>query len=84
MYTLTITTDKGAKQMKFEAMKEAISMVVMLATSFRQVQMWLKLSDEQGHMVLDRSTQSTHELITQCMTNFLQTKLSNFVPTKRR
>ena len=84
MYVLTITTDKGAKQMKFQVMKEAISMVVMLATSFKQVQMWLKLTDEQGRVIVNRSTQSTHELITQCLTNFFQTKLSNFVPTKRR
>lgn len=84
MYTLTITTDKGAKQMKFQMMKGAVKMLVQLATSFHQVQMWLNLTDENGRIVVDRSTQSTHELIAQCMTNFFQTKLTNFVPTKRR
>ena len=84
MFTLTITTDKGAKQIKFQTMKEAVKILVQLATSFQQVQMWLKLTDEHGKVVLDRCTQSAHELVTQCMTNFFETKLSNFAPNKKR
>jgi hypothetical protein len=37
MYTLTITTHKGAKQMKFQTLKDAVKILVQLATSFRQI-----------------------------------------------